>query len=78
VASYGLAIQIGVDEFVVVGRGITLNFSAPNAQVEVDSAQEGTYADGRWIPGRTLNGDERYFLFPQDGLRMVRLKLLQR
>jgi hypothetical protein len=75
---YALAIQSADDEFIVVGRGITITFTASNAQVEVDSAQEGRYANGRWIPGRTLNGDERYFLFPQDALRVVRLKLLRR
>lgn len=75
---YGLVINSGKDEFLIVGRAIAPAFSAPGAQVEIDSAQEGVFQDGRWVPGRTLNGDERFFLFPADGLRIVRVKLLRR
>jgi hypothetical protein len=46
--------------------------------VELDSVQEGVFQDGRWVPGRTLNGDERFSLFPADSLRIVRVKLLRR
>jgi len=75
---YGLVISSGKDEFLMVGRAILPTFSAPDAQVEIDSVQEGVFQDGRWTPGRTLNGDERFFLFPSDGLRIVRIKLLRR
>ena len=77
-AGYGLVINSGPDEFLVVGRAVSVAFTAPGAQVEIDSAQEGAFKDGRWTPGRTLNGDERFFLFPPDGLRIVRIKLLRR
>jgi hypothetical protein len=73
-----MAIANGADEFLVVGRGISLNFTRPGAKVEIDSAEEGTFAAGKWIPGRTLNGDERFFLFPADDIRIVRIKLLSR
>jgi hypothetical protein len=75
---YGLVIQSGDDELLIVGRGISPTFSSLNARVEVDSAQEGTFQNGRWVPGRLLNGDERYSLFPSDSLRTVRIKLLRR
>ncbi|TCM20674.1 hypothetical protein EDF56_102337 [Novosphingobium sp. PhB165] len=75
---YGLAIASGEDEFLIVGRGINLRFSIPGTQVEIDHVQEGVFENGRWIAGRTMNGDERYFLFPNDGLRIIRLKLLRR
>jgi hypothetical protein len=75
---YGLIIQCADNEFLVVGRGISISFSAPNARVEVDTAHEGVFKDDRWIPGRILNGDERFFLFPNDGLRVVRMTLLRR
>jgi hypothetical protein len=77
-SGYGLLMHSGPDEFLVVGKGISIDFSAPNAVVEIDSAQEGTFKNGDWVAGRTLNGDERYFLFPGDDLRIVRLRLLRR
>ncbi len=75
---YGLVIETGKDELLVVGRAVDLSFSAPGAQVEVDSAQEGVFDKGRWVAGRMLNGDERFFLFPKDSLRIVRVNLLRR
>jgi hypothetical protein len=75
---YGLIIQRDEDEYLIVGRGISVGFSAPGAQVEVDSAQEGSFEAGRWLAGRTLNGDERYALFPNDAVRIVRVRLLRR
>ncbi|MBB5685930.1 DUF5597 domain-containing protein [Sphingobium boeckii] len=77
-SGYGLIIQQSDDEYLVVGRGIAIKFAAPDREVEIDSAQEGTFENGRWIAGRTLNGDERYALFPTDDLRIVRMKLLRR
>jgi Domain of unknown function (DUF5597)/Beta-galactosidase len=75
---YGLIIHIGDNEFLILGRGVSVEFSAPGARVEVDAAQEGSFSNGRWIPGRTMNGDERFFLFPSDSLRIVRVTLLRR
>jgi len=71
-------IQSGKEEFIVVGKGISLDFSQPGKIVEVDAAQEGTFENGQWVPDRTLNGDERYSLFPPDQLHIVRIKLLPR
>lgn len=76
--SYGLIIQEGEDEFLVVGRGISPNFSTAAGRVEIDRAQEGTFAQGRWVPGRTLNGDERFALFSPTAVKAVRIRLLRR
>lgn len=76
--SYGLIIQEGEDDFLVVGRGISPNFSTAAGRVEVDRAQEGTFAQGRWVPGRTLNGDERFALFSPTAVKAVRIRLLRR
>ncbi len=76
--SYGLIIQEGDDDFLIVGRGILPSFSAVGAKVELDSAQEGTFVDGRWAPGRTLNGDERFELFSPSKTTAVRIRLLRR
>jgi beta-galactosidase GanA len=76
--SYGLVIQQGEDEFLFVGRGISPSFSATGAKVEIDGAQEGTFVAGRWTPGRTLNGDERFALFSPTKTTAVRIRLLRR
>ena len=39
--------------------------------------EEGRFADGTWVPGRVLNGDERLFVVPADDLGMVRIRLLR-
>ena len=74
---YGLIMQTGEAEFLIVARGANLMFSRPGSQIEVDRAQEGSFENGEWVPGRTLNGDERHALFPQDKLGIVKVRLLQ-
>jgi hypothetical protein len=75
---YGLVLHIADDEFLVLARGASLRFSRPDSIVELDTVTEGEFRDDRWVPARTLNGDERYFMFPKDGLRTVRIELLRR
>jgi len=53
---------MGPDEYLVAGSGpVEVRFS-PNSPgdpaVGILSIEEGTYVDGRWVPGRRLNGDE--------------------
>ncbi|HJB63764.1 MAG TPA: DUF5597 domain-containing protein [Candidatus Microbacterium pullistercoris] len=75
---YGLIVQIAAEEFLVLARGISLNFTHEEGIVELDELTEGNHVDGRWVPGRTLNGDERYWMFPKHGLSTVHIKLLRR
>ncbi|MFH5879338.1 DUF5597 domain-containing protein [Arthrobacter sp. NA-172] len=75
---YGLIIHTGEDEFLVLARGTSLSFSRPDSIIELDTVTEGVFVEGRWIPGRTLNGDERYWMFPKDRLAAVRIELLRR
>jgi hypothetical protein len=75
---YGLIMQTSPNEFLVVARGASLQFSSTGAEVEVDWAQEGTFENGRWTAGRTLNGDERHAMFPPDKLNAVKIRLLRR
>jgi len=76
-AIHGLVLQQGPDEFLILGKGFRVDFAAAGATVEIDSAQEGEFKKGRWVGGRVMNGDERYGLFPNDSLRIVRIKLLR-
>lgn len=75
---YGLIVHTSDDQFLALARGVSLRFTRDDAVVELDTLVEGTFSDGRWVPRRTLNGDERYFMFPKDGLRTVRIDLLRR
>ena len=78
VTGYGLIIHSADDEFFMLARGTFVNFSRTDSTVELDTLTEGEFVENQWIPGRILNGDERYFMFPKDGLRTVRIELLRR
>lgn len=76
----GLIIQIAPDEFVLVGKDLTVRFAAaatPTQAVEIARIEEGRFVDGAWQPERVLNGDERLSLLPSDSFGSVRIKLLR-
>ncbi|MGA3096392.1 MAG: DUF5597 domain-containing protein [Bryobacteraceae bacterium] len=57
-----LFIAVGPDEYIAASSGpVNIRFS-PNTPggplVGIDSIEEGKFVDGRWVPGRRLNGDE--------------------
>ena len=58
---FGLIMATGQDEFLGVGKGfrvlITARASSP-FKLGYASIDEGVYEDGKWRPGRRLNGDE--------------------
>jgi len=78
----GLLIQLGDDEFLIVGQGVILTF-APDSpgkrNIGIESAWEGRYVDGRWVAGRLLNGDEthqgRHVRLPPGPVTMQRVRL---
>jgi hypothetical protein len=58
---YGIVVALGPDEFIGAGTGFRVIFkpSSPSApKVGVGTVDEGIFRDGKWIPGRRLNGDE--------------------
>jgi hypothetical protein len=58
---YAICLAIGPDEYVVSGSDVQVTFT-PNTPgspiVGLLSVEEGAFKDGKWIPGRRLNGDE--------------------
>ncbi len=58
---FGLIMAMGKDEFLGLGKGFRVSFT-PRAtggpQVGIGAVDEGTFEDGKWVPGRRLNGDE--------------------
>jgi hypothetical protein len=74
---FGLVIAEVPDQFLLVGQGVGLDFSADGDVVEIDTVEEGRFEAGRWLPGRALNGDERLFLVPAGEVAAVRIRLLR-
>lgn len=75
----GLIIRLGADEYLVAGQGLIVTFATEGAIAGIESIWEGTFVDGRWVPGRLLNGDEshqgRHLRIPEGkfGIQRVRL-----
>jgi hypothetical protein len=58
---YGIVMAAGRDEFIAVGSDLQISFSLDKPDGTVLGlawVEEGRYSDGKWIPGRRLNGDE--------------------
>ena len=73
---FALVIWQEDDTFLLVGQGVTVDFTHPTDQVEIDTMEEGRYEDGSWRPGRMLNGDERLYAVPMSSLGMARITVL--
>lgn len=77
----GLVIQVADNEFVVAGKGLTVTFKdgLGAASVGIEKLTEGIFEDGRWTPGRWLNGDEshqgRHVRLAADDFTIQRVKL---
>ena len=56
-----IIIATGPDEYFIAGKGLRITFS-PNTPgpplAGLDLVEEGTFVDGRWVPGRSLAGDD--------------------
>ncbi|TWB39580.1 GH35 family beta-galactosidase [Nitrospirillum pindoramense] len=86
IASHGgLIIQTAPEEYLIAGRGLIVTVAGePGAKGDgaalagIDKAVEGTFdAQGRWIPGRVLNGDQthqgRHIRLPPDQFQIQRV-----
>lgn len=59
----GLIIQAGPDEYYIAGSGLTVTFETAtpgDPVVGIDSAWEGRFDNGKWLPGRLMNGDQTH------------------
>ncbi len=64
-----LLIQVSPDEFYMMGDGVNASFTmkegVKSSYCGFDKIYEGEFVDGKFVPGRLLNGDERNaFLTP--------------
>jgi hypothetical protein len=56
---YGFIMATGKDEFVGVGKGFRVTFTARGEKkVGIAAVDEGSFVDGTWVAGRRMNGDE--------------------
>jgi beta-galactosidase GanA len=58
----GLVIQLGDDEFLFAGIGLTVTFDSADAKAQAGilNCEEGRYVDGQWRHLRWLNGDQTH------------------
>jgi Domain of unknown function (DUF5597)/Beta-galactosidase len=78
----GLIISTGQDQFLGVGKGfrVLITARAPSPfKLGYASIDEGIYEDGKWKPGRRLNGDENdqgnYWRFDAGSIRIEKAVL---
>jgi hypothetical protein len=54
-------IATGPDEYFAAGNGVTVRFSPSTpgpSRAGLATVEEGVFVNGRWVPGRRLNGDD--------------------
>jgi beta-galactosidase GanA len=77
-----LVIQLGPDEYLVAGSGVTFTFApaTPGPPLAgLERVEEGRYVDGLWQRGRVLNGDQtnqgRFVRLPSGTWSIQRVRL---
>jgi hypothetical protein len=63
ISAGGIVFATGADEFLIVGKDFNLSFTPLNAdtqktKIDIEYSDEGTFANGKWVRTRRLNGDE--------------------
>jgi hypothetical protein len=77
----GLIMQTDSNEFFIAGTGIVITFAAKdtNQSIGILQADEGEFLDGKWKPGRRMNGDQdhqgRHIRIPVNEYSIQRVKL---
>jgi len=75
--AFGIVIQEGHDEFLVVGQNLAVDFAAPGALLEIDDVEAGRFERGAWRRTKVVNGDERLTIVPIDEVGVARIRLLR-
>jgi len=78
----GMLIWDGGDDFWFAGQGITVTMRGVDEppMVGIDIAEEGVFdAQGKWVPGRRLNGDQthqgRHIRLPPGQFQIQKVRL---
>jgi beta-galactosidase GanA len=82
--SGAIIIQDGENDFIIAGTGVVITFSvngSANSSAGILQADEGKYVNGKWQPGRRMNGDQdhqgRHIRIPVGEWNIQRVKLYQ-
>ncbi|MGN6533613.1 MAG: GH35 family beta-galactosidase [Ginsengibacter sp.] len=82
--SGGIIIMENENDFIIAGTGIVVTFAVNNGDnksVGILQAEEGQYENGKWIPGRRMNGDQdhqgRHIRIPVGDWNIQKVKLYQ-
>ena len=78
---FAIVVNIGRDEFLFIGANGDPAFEVDSpgpSRVAVSAKDLGQYENGKWIPGRRLNGDELFQPgLPNISIGMVRVRLVR-
>lgn len=70
-----LAVQCSEEDYYIVGHQAAFSIQQNGAEhFDILELEEGTFKDGKWYPGRRLNGDEAAFI-PLDTPHIYRFKI---
>lgn len=77
----GMLLWMGGEDYLVIGGGVTLTVEPADGKGKAgfDVVEEGRFADGRWVAGRRLNGDQthqgRHIRMPPGDQQIQRVRL---
>jgi uncharacterized protein DUF5597/glycosyl hydrolase family 42 (putative beta-galactosidase) len=77
---FAIVVNTAPDEFLFIGANGDPNFAIDSGtgKVIVSSKDEGRYENGRWIPGRRINGDEVFSPgLPKSKIGMLKVKVVR-
>ncbi|MBO9624006.1 MAG: DUF5597 domain-containing protein [Sphingomonas sp.] len=77
----GMILWLGGEDYLIAGSGITVTVEPADGKgrAGLDRVEEGRFVDGKWVPGRVLNGDQthqgRHVRLPLDVMGVQRVRL---
>lgn len=78
---FAIVINMAPDEFLFIGANGSPGFEVDSpgpSRVAISSRDQGRYENGKWVPGRRLNGDELYqSALPNSAIGMLRVRLVR-
>ncbi len=78
---FAIVINSAPNEFIFIGANGSPVFSVNSpgpSRVAISSLDEGRYENGKWIPGRRINGDELFLpALPNSTIGMIKVRLVR-
>ena len=78
---FAIVINSAPDEFIFIGANGSPSFSVNSAgpsRVAISAMDEGRYENGKWVPGRRINGDELFLpALPNSTIGMLKVRLVR-